>query len=133
MTMVASGTVRRKATASLTLANRLLKDNNYSAPMYGRVTENRQAHGIRTDSVLDEDMCLVRLGGNQSSDDRSEEELDGVISEEYRFNGTFFYCRRCGQSYVDRLDVLRHCAHCNVHEKSCHVVARACQIVNRLI
>lgn len=81
MTVVASGTVRRKATASLTMANRILREDNDSVPTYGRGTEILNAHGSRTGSIRDEEMGIVRLGGNQSSEDRSEERLDGVISE----------------------------------------------------
>lgn len=133
MTLVESGTERKEANASLPLANRLMIDDNDSRPMYGEETEMRHAQRTRRDAVRDEEVYVIRFGGEQPSDDRSVDGTDAVISEKCRFNGTFFFCRRCGQFFIQRIDLLRHWAICNVHDKSCHVVERSCQTVNRII
>lgn len=134
--MVTSGVIQREATESISLARRLFTQGRGEKSADERseaVHERTEHHADRTDAISDDALGVVDLASDDSGRDMSEEERDEETSHKFRFNGSYYYCRQCGQSYIEKSNVLRHWSICGVRENSCHVVDRACLDVNRLI
>lgn len=91
--LMTSGTSARDATPSESIANRLLDRMEF-----GRTAPALFSHNDAVDAA---EYGAESLGSVESDSEYSDKEVDTATNNKYRYNGMCYYCRRCGQSYME--------------------------------